>query len=190
MQAGHRGLDRLAISSVSVTSRVASILFQGLKSNKIRKFELENVVLQLLRFEVHFWQDAVPEFAEALLHNRSLVELNLDNCHLSDNGLSIIIQSLHDHPTLIELSLDCNWGRDGSLRALGGFLSSPTCTLSYLDISEQFDFFSLNMTVLNIAVLVQVIEQNNSLEHLRLSSNRLSNDDLASLFRLLPNARD
>jgi hypothetical protein len=39
---------------------------------------------------------------------------------------------------------------------------------------------------LNIAILVQEIEQNNSLEHLRLSCNQLSNDDLASLFRLLP----
>jgi hypothetical protein len=183
MQARPR-LDRLFIHDVLVTSRIASILFHGLKSNAtILKLDL---TMARLQFEdrMQVWQDAVPEFAEALLHNRSLVELNLSWCQLADNGLSIIIQSLHDHPTLIKLPLDCNFGGDASLRALGDLLSSPTCTLSYLEVSHQFDLDSSGS--LSIAILVQEIEQNNSLEHLRLHSNRLSDDDLALLFSLLP----
>jgi hypothetical protein len=184
MQARNRSLYSLAIRDVSVTNRVASILFHGLKSNAtILKLELDNVQLQ---FEDHMQvvQDAVPEFAEALQHNHSLVELNLLGCQLTDNGLSIIIQSLHDHPTLRKLSLEQSHGRDASLRALGGFLSSPTCALSYLNLSGQTILDS--SASLNIAILVQEIEQNNSLERLYLDSNRLSNDDLAVLFGLLP----
>jgi hypothetical protein len=75
---------------------------------------------------------------------------------------------------------------DASLRALGGFLSSPTCTLSYLDFSAQWRSRSNTFRTVNVAFLVQEIEHNNSLEHLYLSSNNLSNDDLAALFRLLP----
>jgi hypothetical protein len=184
MQATNRRLERLAICDVSVTSRVASILFHGLKSNAtILKFKLENVDLQF-EDRIRGWQDAVPEFAEALLRNRSLVELNLFRCTLSDNGLSIIIQSLHDHPTLMKLSLGMNHGRDASLRALGGFLSSPTCTLSSLDFADQFKLDSSGS--LNIAILVQEIDQNNSLERLDLDYNHLSNDDLVALFGLLP----
>jgi Ran GTPase-activating protein (RanGAP) involved in mRNA processing and transport len=184
MQATNRPLERLAIHDVSVASKEALILFQGLTSNAtMLKLELTSAQLQF-QDRMQVWQDAVPDFAEALLHNRSLVELNLLNCNLADNGLSIIIQSLNTHPTLIKLSLECNYGGDASLRALGGFLSSPTCALSSLDFSDQFNFDSSGS--LNIAILVQEIEQNNSLEDICLGRNRLSNDDLTSLFRLLP----
>jgi hypothetical protein len=65
MQARNRRLDSLAISEFSETSRIASILFQGLKSNNIRKFELENVHLQF-DDRMQVWQDVVPEFASVI----------------------------------------------------------------------------------------------------------------------------
>ena len=115
-----------------------------------------------------------------------LNHLDLQQCHLPDEYLADLLEALCPE-TIVSLNLNGNVAHTESQHVLHQILSHDRCRLRHLDLSwQRLSNARNNRSVLEIGTLVNALnKQNNSLESLNLSENRLLDEDVAYLARAL-----
>jgi hypothetical protein len=149
---------------------------------------------QLLLSNVSFQEGALEELCQAFRHNTSLETLALQSCGLTDSNMALVLQSLSLHPRLTTLRLFGNQCRAQGLHALLQWLSRADCQLEILDLHHQFiRRRNLEPATGNMRLEAFVRQGwpdderagNHSLRRLVLSGNKLVDDDMEHLSRLL-----
>ena len=171
---------RLEFREISLDARQMSALSRGISQSSS---------LETLRFgAVHFKdQRLVSHLAQALRVNRTIRTLQLTRCELLDEQLVLVIDSMIGHPSVNALDLSGNQCRKLSLRSLSNYLSMPDCSLVTLKLGDQFyktlPTSSKRTRVATDAAsderfpieeLLPGLQANDSIRHLDLSRNQLS----------------
>jgi Leucine Rich repeat len=125
--------------------------------------------------------DAALALAEGLRDNVTLSTLDLSCCYLPDEPLSILVSALAGHPNLQVLNLARNYCRGQTMHALGEVVGNEYSKITSLDINEQSSDETPMETPLEIVPLANAIQNNISLESIKLSHNRLDDKQLVHL---------
>ena len=161
---------------VSLTTSNAAELGQALAQNStITKFNLYGSSFESL--------DAIGALAEGLSHNRHLQHLDVSYCQLRDEGVSLLVEQLVNHPALLNLDLSGNYCRSDSMVSIVKLLLQEDHPLKVLNLTNQHagEFGgSFDITALGLAM-----RSNRSLESLDLSFNMLYDDDISNLVAAL-----
>jgi hypothetical protein len=157
---------------VSLTTSSASELGLALAQNvTITKLNLYGSAIESL--------DAIGALAEGLSRNRHLQHLDISYCQLRDEGVSLLVEQLVHHPTLLNLDLSGNYCRSESMACIVKLLLQEDHPLLHLNLTNQHagEFGgSFDITMLGLAM-----RSNCSLESLDLSFNMLYDDDMPNL---------
>jgi hypothetical protein len=193
LMSSEQGLERLRLRTMWLLPGVLSTLSQGLRANRIRVLEFDQVrimdreVIADDEIMIDDEQDSerggeVARFIEELRLNKSLEELALYGSILSDETRSNIILALVGHPMFQRLSLNGNEGSDQSTRAICSLLNSGSCMLSELTfVGLSFGSRPSSLRKINVGPLAEAIVRYGCLQYLDLSHNRLDIRDFATL---------
>ena len=123
---------------------------------------------------------------EGFSNNKTLRELALLSCGLSDEAMANILESLTSHPSLKTLRLFGNQCRSLGIQGVVHLLSHPNCQLESLDLHHQ-----RVSTATSGLPIEQLLEgwhprrRNTTLRRLVLSGNQLVDQDMRHLSMLL-----
>mmetsp|Transcript_4285 Transcript_4285/g.12351 ORF Transcript_4285/g.12351 Transcript_4285/m.12351 type:complete len:613 (-) Transcript_4285:102-1940(-) len=118
-----------------------------------------------------------------LLRQHSLQTLKLDSCHIPDEYLSRILQSVR-RDNLKTLSIRGNLAQEKTMQVLADWLLDESCHLETLSLDWQRQYGCLgNCSSFSIQMpfIAKVIIQNQSLQNLSISENELSDDEMKLL---------
>jgi len=193
-----RHLDRISIHNFEVSATAMQILSTGLQTQSNECLSPRELV-----FSYNQWigRDAnggtkgpAHYLAEALASNRTLVSLSLNNAHLDDASLAVIVEALIGHPSLETLQIDsCEYGRC-SIEAVGQLLSSGSCRLVELNLQNHYQGSDESQSCMRMEYFVQALPNRNpSLTSLDISEHdEIEEEDANLLLRnlwKLPNLR-
>ena len=173
---GFQYLKELRIECQSIPESSAILLAEVLAMHDC---SLTNIVLQNSSFEN---SKSILSLAQGLDQNSSITLLDLSHCQLRDDDLKIILSSLP--PTLQVLDLECNFCRSDGMAALVAILLREDRNLVSLSLTNQhpgeFGGETLDLSLLGLAIM-----SNQTLEHLDVSFNLLTTNDIRSLIASL-----
>lgn len=192
----HDGLRSLTIKGANLTPLEANYLsmalplLQNLESLTIRGnfklAELDHKMTSIVGRDPSTMTNVVETLHQTLSKLPRLQHLDLEQCHLPDELLAGLLEAVCPE-TITSLHLNGNVAHEGSQRILHQILSHDRCRLRHLDLSwQRLPKARNNRSVLEIGILLNALnKQNNSLESLDLSENRLLDEDVAYLARTL-----
>lgn len=188
----HSSLKSLALKGMTLTPLAANYLEMTLPllpnfekliiHGNFTLFELNAQKCSIVGHEVSKMVRVIESLHRLLLKIPRLKYLDLERCHLPDEYLADILDTLC--PQSIEtLNLNGNMANEESQHVLHRILSHHTCRLSHLDLSwQRLPNAKRNYSILDIGMLVTALEnRNTSLTTLNLSENRLLDEDVACL---------
>lgn len=114
--------------------------------------------------------------AEGLKDNLGLRAFELSSCYLSDEPLATLVSALAGHPNLQVLDLSRNGAGRQTMTALGEVLGNEYSKLVSLDVREQSDNGPFD-----ISPFAQAMQNNISLESVKLSHNQLNDQQVMNL---------
>jgi Ran GTPase-activating protein (RanGAP) involved in mRNA processing and transport len=155
---------------VDLFQRLAEALAEGLSTNAA----LEELSLILSTSDT----TAINTLARGIKQNTGLKTLLLNRCSLEDGQVAALIKALENHPSLQELSVQGSQCRAMGIVAISGLLQSSNEKPFKLDLSKQN--FSRN-EMFGISFLAPALPDNKSMRFLDLSSNDLTDVDMACL---------
>jgi hypothetical protein len=166
---------------VSLTATNAVELGLALAENStITKLNLYGSVFESL--------DAVGALADGLSHNRHLQQLDVSYCQLRDESVSLLVEQLIHHPTLLNLDLSGNYCRSDGMASIVKLLSQQEENnhpplLQHLNLTNQHaGEFGGSFDITNLGLAMR---SNCSLQSLDLSFNMLYDDDIQNLVAAL-----
>ncbi|CAB9510068.1 Leucine-rich repeat protein [Seminavis robusta] len=169
-------LKHLTITNTSLPPQGMAALAAGLGVSSTR--------LQTLTLADTQWEEADDKaLASALSHNRHLQTIRWQRCGLEDARLARLVQSLRDHPSLLELSLSGNKFAHETSVALSELLQCSD--LQSLCLDNHAYRHRRNRDKLNIEMLALALGHNTKLRSLDLSDNLLDDTDLDLLARAM-----
>lgn len=155
---------------VDLFQRLAEALAEGLSTNSA----LEELSLILSTSDT----TAINTLARGIKQNCGLKSLLLNRCSLEDGQVAALIKALENHPSLQELSVQGSSCRAMGIVAISGLLQSTNEKPFKLDLSKQN--FARN-EMFGISFLAPALPDNKSMRFLDLSSNALTDVDIACL---------
>jgi Ran GTPase-activating protein (RanGAP) involved in mRNA processing and transport len=158
-------LESLRIQDRLLEDQVQA-LAKGLKSNRTLH------TLDLSRSRI----DGMSVLAEGLRENTSVKRLKLRSIGMHDEQMEIIVSSLYGHSSLESLDLSFNHLRN--LDPLGSLLTSPGCNLKELFVGFQNVW---QMARTDISSITKALKENDSLVHLGMAANKLTDQDATEL---------
>ena len=189
------GTEDACIKSATATSYACSLQDLTLFGAIIAASALQAIALLLghsncslkrLCIESVWEPGAAEPFSKGLSANRSLTCLDLSNCRLRDSDLKVIVANLP--PTLKQLELVSNYCRSDTMAAITAQLLHDQTDSSFPALE------SINLTnqhpgeyggSLDLSLLGLAIPSNSTLQHLDVSFNLLTTDDIRSLIAAL-----
>jgi Ran GTPase-activating protein (RanGAP) involved in mRNA processing and transport len=184
---GDEGLDHLATGLVKlrkVNLRCNLITSSGCKL-LADALNMDEASLQTLDVSENAISDDGAEALGSVIKRSSLLELAIESCLVTDDGVAGLIHSLCDSKALLQsLSLAQNHISETGASALVKMLASNE-SLSSLDLS------SCHLSDKSIEVLAQGLtsDKNRTLKRLSLAFNEFGNGGAESLGHLLPRCR-
>jgi hypothetical protein len=156
---------------IPVSSQVAESLGDSLRHNQY----LEKLSLSGANWEPNAAQTLATS---GLADNTALRTMDLSCCFLPDDELSVLLEALVGHPSLEELDLSRNSAQQATPQSLASMMQHEECKLQSVDFREQ----SLEKEEeLDITAVARALEVNDTLEILRLSNNRLGDNQVVAL---------
>jgi hypothetical protein len=190
------GLRSLTLKGANLTPpeanylRMAIPLLQNLESLTIRGnfklAELDHKETSIVGRDPFTMVKVVETLHQTFLKLPQLQHLDLQQCHIPDEYLADLLEAVCPE-TIVSLNLNGNVAHEETQHVLSKILSNERCRLRHLDLSwQRLPKARSNRSVLDIGILVSALHnQNNSLESLNLSENRLLDEDVAYLGRAL-----
>jgi Ran GTPase-activating protein (RanGAP) involved in mRNA processing and transport len=181
---GDEGLDHLATGLVKlrkVNLRCNLITSSGCKL-LADALVMDEASLQTLDVSENAISDDGAEALGSAIDRSSLLELMIESCLVTDNGVTGLIHSLCDSKALLQsLSLAQNHISETGTSALVKMLARNESLIS-LDLS------SCHLSDKSIEILAQGLttDKNRTIKHLSLAFNEFGNGGAESLGRLLP----
>jgi hypothetical protein len=155
---------------VDLYQELSSALAEGLNANSA----LEELSLILSTSDTN----AITTLARGIQGNSKLKSLMLNRCSLEDGQIAALVSALENHPSLRELSVQGSSCRAKGIVAISGLLQSANTKPFKLDLSKQ-DFKRNEM--FGISFLAPALLENRSMRFLDLSSNNLTDIDVACI---------
>lgn len=206
----YNNLQSLTLSWTEIPSAGMRNLAEGIQySNNLETLDLsctfwtnddnERQLAKKLNDEAATTEEAEPgdyaaaqHFSRGLAENKTLKDLILNGCSLSDASVALIVEALKGHPGVRKLWLSMNRCGEKTSAALEEWLSNPICQLLelYMDGQrfprQQSRPSATGITKLNISLISNGLRSNNSLKVLDLTDNHFICDrDLELLGRAL-----
>lgn len=166
----HQGLPKLEVGGMKIGDNDMRYIVQSVRSNP------RCVYIDLSSNT--FSQDGVQDIEVMLTHNGYIETLILDQNHLSDIHLEIIVRGLRHHNTLVELSLDTNDITDIGLHCIVEFLQQN-------DSLRSLNLNSNNISDSGPSELSDVLSHRQFLRELYLSNNRITNISIDAIIHML-----
>jgi hypothetical protein len=156
---------------VPVTESTAAAMGECLKYNEY---------LNKLSFSGSNWSPrAAQSFVDnGLADNTVLKTLDISCCFMPDEEMGAICAALEGHETLEVIDISRNICRGETIKALANMLKNPDSKLTEIDLREQTVEENNEMDILPLA---EALEENDSLEILKLSNNGLTDDQIIVL---------
>jgi hypothetical protein len=126
--------------------------------------------------------ETAAALCEGLRENVGLHTIDVSCCYLEDESLSLLVQSLVGHPTLRTLDISRNSARSKTMRALADVVGMESTILVNLDVREQSDD---DNEPLDISHFSRAMQDNRTIETLKLSHNQLKDDQIIDLINHL-----
>jgi hypothetical protein len=136
------------------------------------------------------WEpNAAKALATSGLQDNSVLRtMDLSCCFLPDDELSVILQALVGHPSLQGLDLSQNSAQRATPSCLAGMMLHDECKLQSIDLREQrldgagdSNKEEEEEEGLDITAVARALEVNETLEILKLSNNRLGDNQVVAL---------
>jgi Ran GTPase-activating protein (RanGAP) involved in mRNA processing and transport len=172
-------LKKLNLMNLSISKEQGVALSHGLKTTT-RQTPLE----QLLLFRICFAEEAISELAAGLQQNKNIRTLAVTACNLVDSQVAMLVEALVSHPSLKVLRIFQNKCRVNGMKAISKLLSSDASKLESLDLRNQC-FEHEDEEKFDCEILAEGLRSNQSIQNLDLSSNRLTDQDMDCLGRIL-----
>ena len=139
-------------------------------------------------------------YVTGLAYNTTLKTLDLSCCNLKDHYISNILLGLHNQSSIVNLDISRNKCRELAMQELGQLLHLCECPIKNLDLREQIvpppdDEISVDTAntmeeeYLDIKLLNDGLKQNDILQKLKLSHNKLRDGQVVDLARSLKGNR-
>jgi len=126
--------DSIVVNSDNVCKNLDTTFWYQIliKNNKLTHLDLSGSNLST---------STVSGLSSALILNTTLKSLNFDRCYLDDQSLAEILESVKNHPSLMQLNLSRNFLAKGTstmaVHAIAEMLRSKLSKLQCLDLSYQ-----------------------------------------------------
>jgi hypothetical protein len=133
--------------------------------------------------------DSIAVLCNGLQENVGLTDLKLESCHLEDDELSNIVDSIKQHPTLRRLSLALNYAGSDTIEAVSRLMLSQKRSTASSESSGILEHLNLGQQspghLRNMHLLYQAIEYNTVFKSLYLCENYLLRSQLPHLIHSL-----
>ena len=157
--AANVSLKKLRMRDNGITSRGANVIFKALKKNsRLCYLDMSSNKIGGV--------DGMGTLAEVLVHNRTLKELNLEKCDISEAGCTALARALKTNTVMKILDLSMNPIKDDGVAALG----------EGLKYNQALDTLCLNMCGVGNAGfhrLLETLRFNSSMTTLKLCYNSI-----------------
>jgi hypothetical protein len=163
-------LVKSLVLHVDLNQEISSALAEGLKANSA----LEELSLILSTSDTN----AIETLVKGIQENSKLKSLMLNCCSLEDGQIAALVSALENHASLRELLVQGSSCRAKGIVTISGLLQSANTKPFKLDLSKQD--FERNETC-GISFLAPALTENKSMRFLDLSSNNLTNIDVACI---------
>jgi hypothetical protein len=174
MQHNHN-LQRVSFTNMTISQDHVAILRDGLIASQGL---LKNLEFCGVRFPD---DDGIVDIASGIARNQSLKSVGFVSCSLEDSQTAKIVNALTGHHSISELHLDGTSCGPQSMQAIRQVLTTPSCKLQVLGLSNHFEPF----IPLDLNSLLHGLKNARSLRKLDLSDNQLVIDDLRGLMNNL-----
>ena len=141
-----------------------------------------SVSLDMSEFAADFSPaEAASALADGLRENVTLLEVDFSCCYLPDEPLATLVSALVGHPTLQVLNISRNYARRETMDCVGTCIGNEYSKINSLDINEQFSDDSPYDGPLEITPISNALQNNISLESMKLSLDRIDDKQLMHL---------
>ncbi|KAG7363208.1 hypothetical protein IV203_026568 [Nitzschia inconspicua] len=191
LQGAAHGLKELCLRVCMTPAFTQALLFDGINQSLSTQDWTSISFLNILDLsQCEFTNpDSITTLCSGLQENVGLTDLILENCHLNDDELKEIVNSIVQHPTLKKLSLALNYAGSNTIEAVATLLYSQTQntitpsrtgSLEHLNLGQQSPGH-----LRNVHLIYRALEHNNTLKSMCLCENYLYRSQLPQLVQAL-----
>jgi hypothetical protein len=172
----NRSIDKLSLSGCNWDPEDDSGIDGDTKEKILDETKKSQPQTSSIASSLSSFHDAPTALAQGLRLNSGIRTFDISCCYLQDEEIAPIIQSLVGHPFLEVLDVSRNLCRRKTLRVMADLVNSDESRLRTLDLREQ-----ARRNPLDISALSQALRVNDTLESLKLSHNRLVDEQVLDL---------